>query len=183
MRLSTAAILLALFLAAAGGGVEAQTANDTLTTHLDLSRRRLRAVPPEVYTMTNLRHLNLSHNRLDSLDERLLLLTRLDTLLLGRNRLRHVPEWIGNMRSLRLLDMSRNPILDLPPSMANLTRLERLVLWSTGVVSVPQEMGALNYTLKELDLRVCPMTYDDQKAVEEILPTPRKRWDHVCNCK
>lgn len=159
-----------------------QVAPDSVR-HLDLSRRRLRTVPPEVYEMTNLRYLNLSHNRIDTLDERMLLLTHLDTLLLGRNRLRTVPHWIGGMTSLRLLDMSRNPILDLPPTMANLKNLERLVLWSTGVVSMPPEMKALNYTLKELDLRVCPMTYDNQMEIEAILPTPRKRWDRVCNCK
>ena len=161
----------------------AEVTNADSVYRLDLSHKKLRSIPEQVLTMSNLRFLNLSYNRIDTLHEGLSNLKHLDTLNLGRNRLRNIPEWMGRMTSLTVLNLNRNPILELPASMAALTNLKHLILWSTGVVSFPPEFAALNYTLKEVDMRVCPMTYDDQEAVERILPSPRKRWDRVCNCK
>ena len=47
----------------------------------------------------------------------------------------------------------------------------------------PPGFAALDATLQLIDMRVCPMTYDDQQAIEALLPSPEKKWDRVCNCK
>jgi len=150
---------------------------------LSLNRQRLRSIPPQVFTFRNLRVLDLGKNRIDSIPPQIGMLTQLEELDLQRNRIRIVPPEMGQLSNLRRLNMNRNPILDLPAEMGALTCLEELVIWCTGVVDFPPSFAALNYTLKLIDMRVCPMTWDNQQAVEELLPTPRKRWDYVCNCK
>ena len=150
---------------------------------LKLRYKRLRQIPPKIFTFRNLRKLDLSRNFIDSIPPEIAQLSNLEELNLRRNKIRIVPNEIGQLRQLRKLDMSRNPILDLPDAMSNLRNLEELIIWCTGIVSFPPSFVALNETLKLIDLRVCPLTYDDQQAIMELLPSPRKRWDYVCNCQ
>ena len=150
---------------------------------LRLHYKRLRHVPPVVFQCTNLRVLDLGKNFLDSIPAAIGTLANLEELDLRRNRLRTVPPEIGRLSKLRVLNLSRNPLLDLPDSFAELTQLEQLIVWMTGIVSFPPSFVSLNYSLKLIDMRACPMTYDDQENVEALLPSPQKKWDHVCNCK
>jgi hypothetical protein len=150
---------------------------------LQLNRKRLRSIPAEIFTFRNLRVLDLGKNRIDTIPPQIGSLTRLEVLNMQRNRIRIVPPEVGQLTQLRVLNLNRNPILDLPAEMSALTHLEELIIWCTGVISFPPSFAALNYTLKTIDMRVCPMTWDNQQAIEELLPTPRKRWDYVCNCK
>ncbi|MBP5516308.1 MAG: leucine-rich repeat domain-containing protein [Bacteroidales bacterium] len=150
---------------------------------LRLRYKRMKTIPAKVFTFKNLRVLDLSRNFIDSIPPEIASLTNLEELNVRRNRIRVVPPEVGKLVQLRILDMSRNPILELPDEMSALTRLEELTLWCTGIVSFPPSFVTLNETLRVIDLRVCPLTYDDQQAIEELLPNPRKRWDYVCNCQ
>ena len=149
---------------------------------LQLHYKRLRQIPPKVFEMRNLRSLDLGRNFIDSIPPEIGRLTNLEVLDLRRNKIRIVPPEIGRLTKLRILNLSRNPILDLPDEMSSLTKLEELILWCTGVISFPPSFVALDGTLKLIDLRVCPLKWDDQEAIRELLPSPRKRWDYVCNC-
>lgn len=150
---------------------------------LKLNYKRLKQIPQKVFTLQNLRKLDLGRNFIDSIPPEIGQLTRLEELDLRRNRIRTVPPELGQLRNLRRINLSRNPILDLPDEMSNLTNLEEMILWCTGVIAFPPSFVALNSTLKLIDLRVCPLSWDDQQAIEELLPSPRKRWDYVCNCQ
>ncbi|MBO4307258.1 MAG: leucine-rich repeat domain-containing protein [Bacteroidales bacterium] len=150
---------------------------------LRLNYKRLRQIPPKVFMMKNLKVLDLGKNFIDSIPPEIGNLRNLVELDLRRNRIRIVPPELGNLTNLRILNLSRNPILDLPDELSQLTSLEQLILWCTGVISFPPSFVALNYSLKLIDLRVCPLSWDDQQAIEDLLPSPRKRWDYVCNCK
>lgn len=150
---------------------------------LQLRFKRLRQIPPKVFEMRNLRRLDLGRNFIDSIPPEIGRLKNLEELDLRRNRIRAVPPEMGQLTNLRILNMSRNPILDLPDEMGALSKLEELILWCTGVISFPPSFVALDGSLKLIDLRVCPLKWDDQEAIRELLPTPRKRWDYVCNCQ
>lgn len=150
---------------------------------LQLRFKRLKKIPPQVFEMRNLRRLDLGRNFIDSIPPEIGLLTNLQELDLRRNRIRIVPPEMGQLTELRILNLSRNPILELPDQMSTLTKLEELILWCTGIISLPPSFVALDASLKVLDLRVCPLKWDDQEAIRELLPTPRKRWDYVCNCQ
>ena len=150
---------------------------------LQLRFKRLRQIPPKVFEMRNLRRLDLGRNFIDSIPPEIGRLKNLEELDLRRNRIRAVPPEMGQLTNLRILNMSRNPILDLPDEMGALSKLEELILWCTGVISFPPSFVALDGSLKLIDLRVCPLKWDDQEAIRELLPTPRKRWDYVCYCQ
>ena len=127
---------------------------------LQLRGKRLKAVPSEVYKMVNLRELDLRGNRIKQLSDSIAQLTHLQRLV-----------------------MSRNPLMGLPAAMAQMTELRELVLWSTYVTDLPPEFERLNETLELLDLRDCPMTEADQKALERMLPSVKKEWYYTCNCE
>ena len=150
---------------------------------LQLNFKRLKQIPPKVFSMHNLRKLDLGRNFIDSIPPEIGTLVKLEELNLHRNRIRVVPAEIGQLTRLRRINLSRNPILELPDEMCNLVNLEEMILWMTGIIAFPPTFVALNETLKLIDLRVCPLSYDDQQAIEELLPSPRKRWDYVCNCQ
>lgn len=150
---------------------------------IEIHYKRLRKVPPVIFQCVNLRRLDLSKNFIDTLSPEIGKLTNLEEINLNRNRLRNIPREIGNLTNLKVLNISRNPILELPDEMSNLVNMEDLILWMTGVVSFPPSFVALNYTLKKIDMRACPLTYDNQQDIETLLPSPIKRWDYVCNCK
>ena len=126
---------------------------------LRLRGKRLKAVPQEVYAMHNLRELDLRGNRIEVLSDSIALL-----------------------QNLEHLELSRNPLFSLPPAMALLPNLRELVLWDTRVTELPREFARLDDTLQLLDLRDSPLTLDDQKAIEELLPSVKKLWDYACNC-
>ena len=151
--------------------------------HLRLHYKRLKKIPPKVFEMHNLRTLDLGRNFIDTIPPQIAELAKLEVLDLRRNRIRTIPPEIGALKRVHHLNLSRNPILDLPDAMSGMESLEELILWCTGVVAFPPSFVVLNDKLKLIDLRVCPLTWDDQQTIEELLPTPRKRWDYVCNCQ
>ena len=150
---------------------------------LRLRWKRLQYVPPEVFTFTNLRELDLSRNSIDSLPPEIGRLSHLQKLVLSRNLIRHLPVETGLLRELQHLDLNRNPLVGLPEGLAYLPVLRVLVLWSTNITSLPESFSELDGILQELDLRSCSLTHDEQQVIESLLPTPRKLWDQACNCR
>lgn len=126
---------------------------------LHLRGKRLKTVPQEVYAMHNLRELCLRGNRITALSDSIALL-----------------------QNLEKIELSRNPISALPSVMADMTQLRQLVLWDTRVTTLPVEFARLDDTLQLLDLRDCSLTLDEQKAIDQLLPTVKKLWDYACNC-
>jgi Leucine-rich repeat (LRR) protein len=81
-------------------------------TELDLSDRKLRQLPEQLYAFPHLRVLSLAGNdavgSLAGLDERIGDLTALEELDLSGMGLTSLPESIGRLRSLRVLNVSGN---------------------------------------------------------------------------
>ena len=127
---------------------------------LQLRGKRLMEVPSVVYSMTNLRELDLRGNRIARLSDS-----------------------IAGLKHLQRLELSRNPLMELPSAMGQMAELRELVLWSTYVTELPPEMGLLDGSLELLDLRDCPMTQQDQEALEQMLPSVKKLWYYACNCE
>lgn len=150
---------------------------------LQLRFKRLKQIPPKVFEMRNLRRLDLGRNFIDSIPPEIAQLSNLQHLDLRRNRIRVVPPELGQLSNLQVLNLSRNPILELPDQLSALSNLQELILWCTGIIAFPPSFVALDSSLKLIDLRVCPLKWDDQEAIRQLLPTPRKRWDYVCNCQ
>lgn len=150
---------------------------------LKLTYKRLKSVPKEVFTYTNLRELNLGRNFIDSIPPDIANLKNLEVLNLERNWLHYLPDEIGDLPNLKKIDLNRNPLQALPESMANLSQLERLVIWSTGISELPVTFVALDASLKLLDMRECYLTEEQMEAICELLPSVKKLWNLSCNCR
>jgi Leucine-rich repeat (LRR) protein len=83
---------------------------------------------PNAESIYNLKRLDLSNNRFDSLPDNIGRLTSLEALFLRSNELTNVPDSIGGMISLRVLDLRSNKLIALPESINKLSQLEWLYL-------------------------------------------------------
>ncbi|XP_069005482.1 volume-regulated anion channel subunit LRRC8D [Embiotoca jacksoni] len=122
-------------------------------TELKLQDCQLERLPSALLALTNLRTLDLQHNNLRTLEERLSLayLRRLSCLRLAYNRVLVLPASVGVLRGLELLDLSNNQLRGLPPALFTLRRLRRLLLAGNLLEELPTEVKALQL-LTELDL-------------------------------
>lgn len=104
-------------------------------TRLNLCNLDLTVLPPKIFRhLINLKHLNLSFNRLKSLPD-LNTLTQLEELDLGHNQLKELPDmsaWI-HLKTL----IARGNQLKWLPNLSSLTQLEELDLGSNQLKRLP----------------------------------------------
>ncbi|KAI5364198.1 Putative ras-associating (RA) domain, adenylyl cyclase class-3/4/guanylyl cyclase [Septoria linicola] len=81
-------------------------------------------VPPSLALAHKLTTLDVSNNRLDSLEHaELYKLQNLLSLKLSNNKLTTVPTYFGQYRALRSLNLSSNSLIEFPPALCELTTL------------------------------------------------------------
>lgn len=81
--------------------------------------------------------LNVSHCKLRSLPRELMSLTELRVLRCVGNMITEIPDWLLNMKELRALWFTSNLIEHLPRNIAHLEHLEHLYLSSNRLTSLP----------------------------------------------
>jgi tetratricopeptide (TPR) repeat protein len=149
-------------------------------TELDLSDRKLRSFPEQLFRFRNLHTLSLAGNDLiEALPDRLGELTALAELDLSRMGLTALPRSIGHLRALRALDLSYNPLRSLPDRLGNLPRLA-VLRGHYLACPLPETLARLT-SLVELDLyglEPPPVEHDveydeDGEPVARPLPFPR----------
>ncbi len=101
---------------------------------LDLSGRKLWALPSEIGELSSLQQLDLSQNNLTEL-----------------------PPEFGQLVSLQQLDLSENNLTELPLEVCQLSNLKRLYLRDNQLTELPPEICQLT-SLQELDLGFCQLT-------------------------
>ncbi|MDJ0687379.1 MAG: COR domain-containing protein [Xenococcaceae cyanobacterium MO_188.B32] len=140
---------------------------------LDLSsydlddREKLTIIPDEVFELTHLKSLNLSHNILSDLPDffanlpnliflylsnnnlsklppSFTCLSNLSTLDLSENRLSSLPDFFGDIISLTTLDLRGNKLSSLPSSFRNLSNLTTLYLSYNKLSALPNSLFALS---------------------------------------
>jgi Leucine-rich repeat (LRR) protein len=85
-------------------------------TKLNLSEKGITILPQEIFSSTysellaQLEVLDLSGNKLSSLDDRLIGLPSLKFLNLANNQIISLPKWILKMGQLEVLNLSNNPL-------------------------------------------------------------------------
>jgi len=103
------------------------------TTTLDLRYENLECIPDEVFLLTNLTKLIVSHNKLAILPSDISKLTKLKYLDISHNKVRELHDNISNLTKLRHLDISYNKLTKLPSSIdqlaKNLTNFSLVCNW------------------------------------------------------
>ncbi|KAF7315989.1 Adenylate cyclase [Mycena indigotica] len=122
-------------------------------TRLDLSCNRI-ATLDEAYLddIPGLTTLYVQNNRLEKLPWNFPRMRRLITLNISNNKFKIFPEGVSELGNLRDLDISFNLISELPEAIGNLQNLERLVMVGNQVSKLPDQFSNLG-RLGELDCR------------------------------
>jgi len=119
--------------------------------HLDLRYNRLVYVPGEISKLKNLKGLYLNNNRLRELPDEISRLQNIQVLKLDNNRIKRLPEDLGGLKELRYLYSSGNQLKSLPASLFQLQQLKVLNLSNNRLETLPDEISRLNH-LEVLDL-------------------------------
>ncbi|KAG8890172.1 cysteinyl-tRNA synthetase [Tulasnella sp. 332] len=151
-------------------------ASCTMLRDLRLSHAAMKQVPSRVKHITTLHELDISCNRMVTLDEAdLQKITGLKNIQAQNNRLATLPHTFAQMKSLKFLNISNNKfeaippvlcklkgIVDLdvsfnmismfPPELGHLVHLERLVIVGNRIESIPLEIANMAH-LQEFDCR------------------------------
>ncbi|KAJ7782580.1 adenylate cyclase [Mycena maculata] len=127
--------------------------HSTTLTRLDLSCNRIVTLD-EAYLddIPGLTTLHVQNNRLEKLPWSFPRLRRLITLNISNNKFREFPAGVSELMNLRDLDISFNSISELPEEIGRLKNLERLVIVGNQVSRLPDEFSTLG-RLGELDCR------------------------------
>jgi internalin A len=111
---------------------------------LDLSRREMMSLGPEIAQHTDLEILDLSGNYITSLPSEIGQLTNLRKLYLQGNRLTNLPVEIGQLVNLEKLHLDNNRLTRLPAQIGDMSHLEELHLTGNLLNSLPGQIGQLD---------------------------------------
>ncbi len=145
-------------------------------------KARIKNIPLEVFTeFPNLQWLDLSRNRIKEIPPQIGLLKKLKKLILEKNKIEALPAEIGELEDLRELIINRNELETLPAEIGNLKKLRYIDMWSNNITGLPQSMDQL-HGLEEVDLRVIVFTQQEQENIREVLQNVKVHMDEHCNC-
>lgn len=117
---------------------------------LDLSKNQLKEFPDEIFEFKNLRYLNLSSNKIQTLPYSIDSLTYLTELLINDNELTILPKSIWRLKELIVLDVSGNNIRELSVVESKASNLAYLDIGNNNLGYLPKQMFSfekLNYFL------------------------------------
>ena len=145
-------------------------------------KKRLKKIPMEVFTeFPNLQLLDLSRNRIREVPPEIGMLKKLKKLILERNKIEALPAEIGELEDLRELIINRNELTTLPTEIGNLKKLRYIDMWSNNITGLPRSMEEM-YALQEVDLRVIVFTEQEQASIKAVLQNVKLHMDEHCNC-
>jgi len=139
-----------------------------LVTMVNLYRKNLTTLPPEIGNLKNLEHLNLGANELTTLPTTIGNLTNLKGLWLNNNQLTTLPLEIWNLKNLERLLLQGNQLTTIPPEIWNLKNLKHLGLNGNQLTTIPPEIGKLT-NLKWLDLDENPKFYINSEQLHQLI--------------
>lgn len=161
---------------------DAMKADPTKVFKLDLTKKKLKVFPQEIFTFKNLMQLNLSKNKLTELPANLGDLNKLNYLDISKNKITQLPESVGNLRLLNSFKMSANKIQSLPSSFFRLPSLEIIDFYSNPLIFEPQQFSKLSKKLKYLDVRNTGIGNEECKQLQQLLPNVVIKFNKSCNC-
>jgi internalin A len=121
-----------------------QQAKENQSTILDLSRKDLTELPPDIAQLSDLKQLDLGINQLRLLPPEIGQLSNLQVLHLSFNQLIQLPREIGQLGNLRMLHLSDNQLSHLPTEIGQLSNLLDLDLDINHLSQLPAEIGQLS---------------------------------------
>uniref|UniRef100_L7N3B7 Leucine-rich repeat-containing protein 7 n=1 Tax=Xenopus tropicalis TaxID=8364 RepID=L7N3B7_XENTR len=109
--------------------------------YLDMSKNRIESVDTDISGCESLEDLLLSSNLLQQLPDSIGLLKKLTNLKVDDNQLVALPNTIGNLSLLEEFDCSCNELESLPPTIGYLHSLRTLAVDENFLTELPREIG------------------------------------------
>lgn len=149
-----------------------------LKPHLSLWKKRLGVVPDEVWLRTDLQTLVLADNELTEVSDRIGELSQLRMLDLGHNRLSKLPISLGHLEGLSdFLYLHHNQLTQLPDSLSCLQRLRYLNISENAFEVFPEVVTTMRglIELRVTDNRLTEASGVDLAADEPARTAPAQQ--------
>lgn len=159
---------------------EAKLIHPDSVFYLDISRDGLKEIPTEILLFKNLKGLDLSNNKLDSLPNTFIF-HQLETLNLTNNKFRVFPPVICKNTGLTKLLMGKNYLTEIPECIGELYNLETLDIWFNVITVLPESLTQLN-KLRSMDIRGMNYSEEFQEKWNKLLPRVKIEFDNGCDC-
>ncbi|MCZ6595226.1 MAG: protein kinase [Bacteroidetes bacterium] len=124
------------------------------TTVLNLRKKEIAKLRPEIGNLPNLEELDLSGNKLTELSAEILGLTKLQELDLSHNDLVSLPDNIGSFANLHILNLRWNQLTQLPTEFSILINLTELDLSHNNITDLSTEIVKLSRLKKLQSLKL-----------------------------
>jgi hypothetical protein len=134
-------------------------------TNLDLKRKGIKVLPPEIGFLTQLRTLDLSINQISSIPSEIGSCTRLRELNLYSNEILSIPATIGSCTQLQELHIFTNRISLIPDAIRSCTQLKKVDFSSNQISSIPDAIRSCTQ-LEKVDF--------SSNQISSISPETRK---------
>lgn len=157
-------------------------ANANEVFRLDLSKKKLKEIPSEVYSFTNLQELILNKNKIDSIPADISKLENLQILRISANKLKSIPTPIYELKNLIVLELSDMNVIGIPDRISELQNLQELILWGNIIGEYSGELANLP-DLKVLDLLHNEMSVAEQEFLKSILSEVTLHLSDPCDCE
>ena len=149
-----------------------ENAPGKLARILNLSHRKLSALPESVSECSQLQWLDVSGNQLTSLPKFIGRLSQLQQLYLSSNKLSVLPEYIGQLFQLQELDLSNNELGALPESIGEIRQLREFDTSRNQLNALPESIGKMRQ-LRKFDasrnrLSVLPESIREMRQLQEL---------------
>jgi hypothetical protein len=106
-------------------------------TKLDLSNKKLKQIPEEIFQCTNLTKLILCNNSIAEVPQEIKLLKKLKVLDLSNNRIKYLQADLFKLPKLETLNVSNNQIMTLPRQLIE-SNIKNLLLQNNQVTNLPE---------------------------------------------
>ncbi len=148
---------------------------------LQLTKKKLKEVPPEIRQFKNLNALDLGNNKLKELPSWMSELQYMQEFRAPKNKFTSMPLVLCTWKKLKRLDLHQNEITGLPSCMGGLNELVSMDLWSNDLEDFPDELRDMG-SLKFLDLRVIQFDQTEMDHIAELFPRTKIFFSQPCNC-
>jgi Leucine-rich repeat (LRR) protein len=162
-------------------GISSALSNPDSVFRLDLSKKKLKALPQDLLKFKNLQELKISRNGLKELPTWIGDFKNLQVLDASYNDLKELPVEIGKLENLTFLFLNRNVIETLPHEIGTLKNLEVLELWDNEIGVLPEELKNCK-SLRKLELRGILFSASEQRQINDLLPETEVYFSPSCNC-
>ena len=96
--------------------------------HLEITNNRIKEIPKEIGKLKKLNSLNLNHNEIVAIPEEIGGAYNLNEIQLNQNKIGKLPSGMGNLFSLQLLKVSHNSIEDISEDFFNMRYLKQFYI-------------------------------------------------------